>query len=193
MRRLVVGLTAAAALSACGGTAAVQQNTSTSSVNVRPGVSGPPGLVGFPDFNEFSAANIDQYAGTNPRGGQFITFRTADGLSCFANLYPTKALGGIECDSKNMPGFPADAKGQELRQTTRPGTVLTESVTRAVSNAAFEFRFTRNTVDDSVKALPAGQRLVVNETGCAAGDKLLACVDGDHHGFVVSPTGSWAF
>jgi hypothetical protein len=193
MRRVIVWVAATAALSGCGGTAAVHQKTPTSSVNIQPGVAAPPGLVAFPDFNQFSAANIDEYEGKNSHGDHFITFKTDSGLSCFANLYAAKALGGIECDSKDMPGFPAGAKGQELRQTARPGTVLTESVTRAASNAGFEFRLTRDTVDDSVKALPAGQRLVVNDTGCAAGDNLLACIDGDRHGFVVSPAGSWAF
>jgi hypothetical protein len=67
-------------------------------------------------------------------------------------------------------------------------------VLREPSDGPFQFWVTTSTVDDSVKVLPVGQKLVVNDTGCAAGDDdVLACIDGDSHGFVVSPTGSRAF
>ena len=195
MRRMLV-LLIAATLSACG-TPARQQNPPQappiSSVNIRPNVHAPPGLDAFPDYNAFRPAEVDAYSGTNTHGDKFVTFRTDDGVSCFAYVYGTRELGAIDCDSSDMPGFPADAKGQELRETASPGTVFTDSVTRAASKGPFEFRITRNTVDESAKTLPPGQRLVVNDTGCAIGNDLLACIDGDRHGFVVSPRGSWAF
>jgi hypothetical protein len=197
MRRALVPLIATVALSACG-TPALEQDrptdTPTSSINVRPNVPTPPGLLAFPDFNAFRPADVDAYSGTNSHGDRFVTFKTEAPVTCFAYLYGTRALGAIECNSIELPGFPADARGQDLRQTAPPGTVFTDTVVRAASNEPFEFRITRNTVDDSAKTLPAGQRLVVNDSGCAVGDDdLLACIDGDHHGFVVSPRGSWAF
>jgi len=114
-------------------------------------------------------------------------------MSCFAYVYSPSALGDIACNSSSMPGFPADAKGQELRESARPGTTFTDSVLRMDSASPFEFRITRDRVDNSAKELSAGQRLVINDTGCAVGDDLLACIDGQKHGFVVSPKGSWAF
>ena len=177
----------AAAVSACGSPAPPQQVTPTSSVSIQP-VAAPAGLAAFPDFNQFGPGKIDEYSGKNSHGDPFITFKTDSGLSCFAYLYGTKALGDIECDSKNMPGFPATANGQDRQSKTR-----TESVLREPSNGPFQFWITTSKVDDSVKSLPTGQRLVVGDTGCAVSDTLLACIDGDRHGFVVSPTGSWAF
>jgi hypothetical protein len=196
MRRIVVLCAAAAMLAACQTPAPPQdraQHTPTSSVHVRPSAPTPPGLVAFPDFNDFQQADVDTYSGKNSHDDTFVTFRTASGMSCFAYVYKTPALGDIACDSKSMPGFPADAKGQELRESARPGSTFTNSVLRMDSASPFEFRITRDRVDNSAKELSAGQRLVINDTGCAVDDDLLACIDGQKHGFVVSPTGSWAF
>lgn len=187
MRRTLVLLLAAVALSACGSTAP-QPLTPIPSVNIRPDVPPPPGLAAFPDFNAFRPAEVEAYTGTGPRGDKYVAFKTDSAVSCFAYVYGARALGDISCDSHRMPGFPADANGQERRGANR-----TESVLREPSNGPFQFWVTASTVDDSAKVLPAGERLVVNDTGCAAGDDLLACIDGDHHGFVVSPKGSWAF
>jgi hypothetical protein len=187
MRRPLVLLVAAAALSACGSTAP-QQVAPIPSVNIRPDVPTPPGLVAFPDFNAFRPADVEAYTGTGPRGDKYVAFRTDPGVSCFAYVYGARALGDLSCGSHRMPGFPANANGQE-----RQGTSRTESVLREPSNGPFQFWVSTSKVDDSVKVLPTGERLVVNDTGCAAGDDILACIDADRHGFVVSPKGSWAF
>ena len=145
-------------------------------------------LAAFPDFNAFRPADVKSYSGTGPRGDEYVAFKTDGGVSCFAYVYGARGLGAISCDSRGMPGFPADAKGQE-----REGATRTESVLREPSNGPFQFWVTTSTVDESVKVLPSGERLLVNESGCASGDDLLACIDVDRHGFVVSPKGSWAF
>lgn len=75
-----------------------------------------------------------------------------------------------------------------------PGTTFSDELSQPASNQPFEFSITIDSVDHSPKVLPPGQRLFVNDTGCAAGDgELLACITGDHHGFVVAASGSWAF
>jgi|EndMetStandDraft_8_1072994.scaffolds.fasta_scaffold580036_2 hypothetical protein len=193
--RFVIFVVAAAALAACSSQASQPQAgtsnapSATQPVNVPTDISTPPGMVAFPDFNEFTAADTKSYSDTNWHHDEYVAFRTDSGVSCFAYVYGARALGNISCDSRRMPGFPVNANGQEHQ-----GTPRTESVLREPSNGPFQFWVTTSTVDDSVKVLPAGQRLVVNDTGCAVGDEgLLACIDGDRHGFVVSPKGSWGF
>jgi hypothetical protein len=146
MRRIVLLCITAGMLAACHTTSLPQdqgQNTSTSTVHVRPAAPKPPGLVAFPDFNDFQQADLGTYSGKNSHDDTFVTFRTPSGMSCFAYVYDPSALGDIECDSKSMPGFPADAKGQELRESARPGTTFTDSVRRADSASPFEFRITQ--------------------------------------------------
>jgi hypothetical protein len=168
--------------------------TPTSFVNVRPNVSPPPGSPVFPDLNGLTPADIAAYSGTNWHHDDFVQFKTDTGVTCFAYVFGGTRLGGIQCDSRAMPGFPSNAAGESLRQTEPPGTVFADSVMQSTSNVPFEFRITTNDVDQSPKTLPAGQRLVLNDTGCGAGDGgLLACIGGDGHGFVLSPKGSWAF
>jgi hypothetical protein len=94
------------------------------------------------------------------------------------------------------PGLGVDTAALEAPPTDTLLYVAsrTESVLREPSNGPFQFWLTTSTVDDSAKTLPAGQRLVVNDSRCAVGDDdLLACIDGYQDGFVVSPRGSWAF
>jgi hypothetical protein len=192
MRFVTFVVASAAALTACGSQAS-QPDTSkdpsaTQQVHVPTNISTPPGMVAFPDFNEFTDADLNSYSDTNWHHDEYVAFRTDSGVSCFAYVYGARAIGNVSCDSHRMPGFPLNANGQQQQGASR-----TESVLREPSNGPFQFWMTTSTVDDSVKVLPAGQRLVVNDTGCAVGDDLLACIDGDHHGFVVSPRGSWAF
>jgi hypothetical protein len=194
MRLVTIAVVAAAAaLAACGSPASRPDSGKTPSaiqqVHVPTDISAPPGMVAFPNFNEFTGADLKSYADTNWHHDEYVTFRTDSGVSCFAYVFGARALGDISCDGHRMPGFPVNANGQQRQSSTR-----TESVLREPSDGPFQFWVTTSTVDDSVKVLPAGQRLVVNDTGCAVGDDdLLACIDRDRHGFVVSPKGSWAF
>jgi hypothetical protein len=196
MRLVTLAIASAAAIAACGSQTSQpahpetsQTQSATQQVHVPTNISAPPGKVAFPNFNDFTDADLTSYSDTNSHHDEYVAFRTDSGVSCFAYLYGARALGAISCDSRRMPGFPLNANGQE-----RQGASRTESVLREPSNGPFQFWVTTSTVNESVKVLPAGQRLVVNDTGCATGDEgLLACIDGDRHGFVVSPTGSWGF
>jgi hypothetical protein len=194
MRFVTFVVASAAALAACGSQASQPQpdttktQSATQHVHIPPNISTPPGMVAFPDFNQFTDVDVKSYSDTNWHHDEYVAFRTDSGVSCFAYVYGVRALGDISCDSHKMPGFPANPNGQE-----RQGTSRTESVLREPSTGPFQFWVTASTVNDSVKVLPAGQRLVINDTGCAVGDDLLACIDADRHGFVVSPKGSWAF
>jgi len=154
----------------------------------------PPGV--FPDFNHFTTSDIAAYTKTNWHHDTYIAFKTSGGVTCFSYIYGqttgVDGLGLIECTSRNMPGFPENAGGQQGRGTT-PGERSIQSV-RENSDGSFEFAYTNaEAVSDDPPVLPAGKRLVVNNSGCGAGDDFVACYTAYHHGFVVSPTGSWAF
>jgi hypothetical protein len=197
MRRLSIAV-AALVLAGCTattpGSATPSAATPIPPVNVRPTVAPPPGETTFPDFNALAPADLAEYRGTNWHHDDYVTFRTDDGTSCFAYVYGGQALGDISCDSNHLPGFPADAGGQELRHLEPPGTTFAESVLRPSGNGPFEFRISIDHVDDSPRILPVGHRLVVGNTGCGvAADGVLACLDVGGHGFVVARQGSWAF
>lgn len=54
------------------------------------------------------------------------------------------------------------------------------------------------TSDPPGKQLPDGSKITYDAEGktyftCAADTNLLACIDDDHHGFVLQPTRSWTF
>lgn len=187
-------------------TAAVLTTTAlgacTTATEGRP-VSGPhsypsPPAGTFPDLAAFQVADLAGYRSTNWHDDTQVSF-TAAGVTCLANVYGqttgVDGLGMIDCRAAHMPGFPRDAGGQEL-----PGKAPAwESVVQSVSETSdgdFEFTFTGGGQwgkDSEPKELPAGQKLVVNDSGCAAGDDFVACYTAHHHGFVISPRGSWAY
>ena len=75
------------------------------------------------------------------------------------------------------------------------GETVVQSV-RETSDGGFDFTYTGGSQwgrDHEPRELPAGQKLVVNDSGCAAGDDFIACHTAYHHGFVISPRGSRAF
>ena len=97
----------------------------------------------------------------------------------------------IECTCPDMPGFPANAVGRDTRPL--PGKALVQTV-RQKSDGSFEFAYTASASQfDDAPTLPAGQKVVVNNSGCGVGDEFVVYYTADHHGFVISPTGSWAF
>jgi hypothetical protein len=154
----------------------------------------PPAGV-FPDFTHFATADIAKYTETNAHHDTVVAFAAPGGVACSASIYGQATggdgLGLVECTGANMPGFPANAAGQDVRPY--PGKSRGETV-RQKSDGSFEFTYTAgDSQNDAAPPLPAGQKLVVNDSGCGAGDEFVACYTADHHGFVVSPTGSWGF
>lgn len=140
----------------------------------------PPG---FPDLNAFTEApaNLD-FSRPDRWANGYAFFRTPDGLSCM--------IGGVRRCSGPLPGLPVEY-----------GECAVVLQTHEEYSRSAPFRF-----EKSVKGCPPpadtllniGQKLTLtanNTTTCVVGeDRLTACIDGDgKHGFVLQPSGSWAF
>ncbi|OMC32134.1 hypothetical protein A5740_13505 [Mycobacterium sp. GA-1841] len=166
-------------------------------------VSGPasypsPPPHTFPDLTAFHTADLAAYSSTNWHNDTQVSF-TAAGVTCLANVYGqttgVDGLGMIDCRAPSLPGFPPDAAGQDLPARAPAWDTVVQSVSET-SSGEFEFTYTRGVPwgqDHEPTELSVGQKLLVNDSGCAAGDDFVACYTAYHHGFVVSPSGSWAF
>ncbi|SPM27573.1 hypothetical protein [Mycobacterium terramassiliense] len=160
----------------------------------------PPG---FPDLNKFTAVPVDGYATTPPQGGgPRISFAATPTLVCdfYGGPAPVpQPSQDIKC-SGDIPGmddvlFPGGGH-------PRPG----DCVVGAVNFKGPGYELSRMTyggcggnpppLPSGVKALGPGQKLSYLNVTCAVGaDNVVACLDttsGDH-GFVLDPSGSWAF
>lgn len=149
----------------------------------------PPAAGVFPDFATFAPADIALYSAKNWHDDTYVLFQTPGEIGCFAYIY-NDIMGLIECHGQSMPGLPADALNPKLKD--RP-TVFTVEES---SDGRFKFTSTLGTYTEEkgYRLLPAGMKLVVGATGCAVGDDhYMACVTSQHHGFVISPSGSWTF
>ncbi|MUL68266.1 hypothetical protein BOO86_27605 [Mycobacterium sp. CBMA 234] len=99
-------------------------------------------------------------------------------------------MGLIECHGQSMPGLPAEALNPKFN-----GRATVYTVEQSSSGP---FKFTSSlgtyTEEKAFRLLPAGMKLTVGATGCAVGDDhYMACMTSQHHGFVISPSGSWTF
>ncbi|WP_029110124.1 hypothetical protein [Mycobacterium sp. URHD0025] len=158
--------------------------------------SPPPGT--FPDLAAFKVADLASYTSTNWHRDTLVSFRAKD-VTCLANVYGqttgVDGLGMIDCRASRLPGFPKDAGRQDLPGKAPAWETVMQSVSET-SNGGFEFTYAGGgqwSKDLELRELPAGHKLVVNDSGCAAGDDFVACYTAFRHGFVISPRGSWAF
>lgn len=159
--------------------------------------SPPPGV--FPNLEQFKRAELAAYTSTNWHNDTLVSFKAAGDITCLANVYGqttgVDGLGMIDCGAPTLPGFPKDAGGQELPGNAPAWKTVIQTV-RQTSDGRFEFTYAgggQSDKDHEPPELPAGHKLVVNDSGCAAGDDFIACYTAYHHGFVISPSGSWAF
>lgn len=153
--------------------------------------------AGFPNLDDFTAAPVDDYINTGPKGpGRWVNFSTPYNIACQfdATDPPAGSSQAIMCDG-DMPGMASApfASGDPVAGGCVIGTVRSQgaaglrlnrestSCGRQFSNGAF---------------LGAGQKVSYRNVTCAVGaDQLIACLDTSlgHHGFVLSPSGSTAF
>ncbi|MGV0624911.1 hypothetical protein [Mycolicibacter minnesotensis] len=153
--------------------------------------------AGFPDFDDFTAAPAETYISTGLKGpGRWVIFSTPYNISCQFDAVepPAGASQAIMCDG-DMPGLataPLNSGAQvpggcvigTVRSQGAAGLQLNRESTgcgRQFPNGAF---------------LPAGQKVSYGNVTCAVGpDQLVACVDTSlgQHGFVLRPSGSFAF
>lgn len=160
----------------------------------------PPG---FPDLNRFIAVPVDGYA-TTPRqgGGPRISFSATPTLVCdfYGGPAPVpQPSQDIRCsgDAPGMDDVPFPGGGHP-----KPGDCVVGSVN--FKGPGYELsRMTYGGCDGNPpalqsggKSLGAGQKLSYLNVTCAVGaDNLVACLDttSGEHGFVLQPSGSWAF
>ncbi|MUL85734.1 MULTISPECIES: hypothetical protein [unclassified Mycolicibacterium] len=167
-------------------------------------VSGPashpsPPSGTFPDLAAFHTADIASYTSTNWHHDTLVSFRAAGDITCLANVYGqttgVDGLGMIDCRGPNLPGFPDNAGGQDIARKAPAWETIGQSV-RETPDGGFEFTYAGGGPwgqDHEPAELRPGQKLVVNNSGCASGDDFVACYTAYHHGFVITPRGSWAF
>jgi hypothetical protein len=158
----------------------------------------------FPDLNRFVAVPVDGYATTASQGGApRISFSATPTLVCDFYGGPAPApqpSQDIKCngDAPGMDDVPFPGGGGH----PKPG----DCVVGAVNFKGPGYELSRMTyggcdgnppaLTSGGKLLGAGQKLSYLNVTCAVGaDNFVACLDttsGDH-GFVLDPSGSWAF
>lgn len=140
-----------------------------------PKTAAPPSH--FPDLSAFTAADPN-----NPRSTG-AAFQSPEQITCVVDFGPQKA---IVC-SGNLRGLPDSVTG-----TGCP------SVRKKADSSDAPYAFERSVPEcasSRVMPLAAGRKMVGKNGTCAVGEGgLVACIDADNkHGFVLQPSGSWAF
>jgi hypothetical protein len=164
MRRFVAALTLS--LCACSSTATA------------PAPDRPQPPQGFPDLTAFTAVDPAEYT---VGGHSFVSPQQVD---CVLDFGPDR----VTVCSGDIPGFPASIAGDGCAAVRKPE--------QSASDAAYIFeRSDRKCGSARSVPMPPGHKLVGENGTCAVGDNgLVACIDADNkHGFVLQPSGSWAF
>jgi hypothetical protein len=142
-----------------------------------PKMAAPP--PNFPDLNAFTAVDPNDPKRT------YDLFVSPEQISCSLDAGPKKK--SIVC-SGNLRGLPESVTGVGCPSVRKTG----ES-----SDARYAFQRSGHECGSSRYMPLAPGRKMVGKNGntCAVGDDgLVACIDADHkHGFVLKPSGSWAF
>ncbi|MDT5064896.1 MAG: hypothetical protein QOK02_1051 [Mycobacterium sp.] len=131
----------------------------------------------FPDLSAFTAVDPQDY---HVSGTSFVSPNQIDCVLDFGPHAVTVCSGAI-------PGMPASTRGdcawvhKADPSTTDAPYVLEHSDDGCASSRA--------------RPIESGKKLVAKNSTCAVGEGgLVACIDADNkHGFVLQPSGSWAF
>lgn len=149
----------------------------------------------FPNLAEYVDTNPN-YAYRNmvghPSADDPLQFNTPGGLGC-------KLGSVIECagGSNSMPGIPSDTYRPDGSNEFYSYTVHT-----APPAGFFRFEQQHNSAIEPgpYHVLPAGQKLThpIYDSTCAVTEQGVACIsgidsDGQRHGFILQPSGSWVF
>jgi hypothetical protein len=136
----------------------------------------PP--ANFPNLSAFTAVDPQDYhvSGTS--------FLSPNQIDCVLDFGPHAVTG---CNG-DMPGIPTSVPGS--------GCVSARKADPANADAPYVFqRSGRECATSLARPMQPGKKLVAKNGTCAVGDGgLVACIDADNkHGFVLQPSGSWAF
>ncbi|WP_166906296.1 hypothetical protein [Mycobacterium sp. DL440] len=139
----------------------------------------PPGFPDLSKFTEVDAAQFSRpFSYAERWANVYSFFRTLDGINC--------TIGPGSWCSGNIPGLPQD-RGSACK-----------SVDQEANDQQFTFTAHDSRCEPTKdKVLNPGQKLTDSLTGtkCVVGEnRLTACVSTQgKHGFVLQPSGSWAF
>ena len=145
----------------------------------------PPG---FPDLSGFAPAPIGDYIEPPTRGPQYAYFSTPYNIACFfeaSEVIPAWAGQAITCNGE-FPGM--DNGSCVVGRATAAGMGPAYALSRPGDPCGAQF--------SRGKLLNVGQKVNAFNATCAVGaDHLVACLDTTRgeHGFVLKPSGSFAF
>jgi hypothetical protein len=140
-----------------------------------PKVPAPP--ANFPDLSAFTAVDPQDY---HVSGTSFVSPNQIDCVLDFGPHAVTVCSGAI-------PGMPASKQGD---------CAWVHKADPATSDAPYVLEHSDDACASSrARPIESGKKLVGKNGTCAVGDGgLVACIDADNkHGFVLQPSGSWAF
>lgn len=140
-----------------------------------PNVAPPP--ANFPDLSAFTPVDPNDPKRT------WSAFQSPDQIGCVVDFGPQKA---IVC-SGNLRGLPSSVTGSGCPTVRKKDDS---------PDAPYVFeRFGPECASDRTMHVAVGRKFVGQNGTCAIGEGgLVACIDADNkHGFVLQPSGSWAF
>jgi hypothetical protein len=158
-------------------------------------MAAPPG---FPNLDTFTPVAIDDFVAPLAHGAVIVNFSALGTVTC--DFYggpppPPGPLQNIDCEGA-MPGLqnvPLTSGGPAGPEDCVYGVTKATPSGYQLQKGSYSACNAPRPV--SGKPLTAGQKVSYLNVTCAAGDQLLACLDttGGEHGFVLQPSGSWAF
>jgi len=138
----------------------------------------PARPANFPDLSSFTEETSANFTQSGPG------FTAPNEVSCVLDFGPHE----ITVCNGDIPGVPSSVPGS--------GCVLVHKADPATTNAPYVFQHSGAACASSRRPhISAGRKLTTKNSTCAIGDGgLIACIDADNkHGFVLQPSGSWAF
>lgn len=150
--------------------------------------------AGFPDVNAFSPVDPTSHTVGNPRSTT-VGFTAPSGVVCtWGFSTDPNAHDAVECGG-TVPGIPDSAPDGG---STGCAQVKVDGYPAQRSGPYVIYRHggpCPSSFSSLILPLNVGQKLTATNITCVVGaGDLTACIDsGDDHGFVLQPSGSWAF
>ena len=150
--------------------------------------SADPFPPGFPNLDPLTQVPAELYL-LRFRGAGSIRFSTPDGIDCEFPYSPSgsgKTSSAVRC-SGSIPGIPDGAPHVGGQSECSYGRVVPDPYRLDTSAKGCDWPAASN------KLLDVGQRIESGPVTCGVGEDYTACIDHDHHGFVLRESGSWTF
>ena len=160
----------------------------------------------MPNFNDFTAVPVEGFFFSFSKG-RYGDFSTPYDITCHFYALPKPNTGPsqeIKCEGAVMPGM----DDVPFVSSEQPGPDDCTLISARPSDSGPDYVLHRSilpkgcpggapyTPPNKYTLLDVGQKLSYQNMTCAVGaDRLIACLDttSGQHGFVLQPSGSWAF